>query len=185
MAKKDNKGAPKPTAKPKTNPMANPAAEQFIAVIKAYLDKRAEQDELFKVTYAKPNKSVEECCRFIIGEVYKANKIGYPNADIFSLAVHYYDEDDIKITPLPANCYGVGVTHTMGEDGRPMAPSAPSKGKGAPKPTTPSKPTTTPPKSTTPTPQKPTQPSKPSAKPSTSAKPQYTANLFDLWQGKD
>jgi len=177
MAKKDNKGAPKPTtAKPKTNPMTNPAAEQFIAVIKAYLDKRAEQDELFKVTYAKPNKSVEECCRFIIGEVYKANKIGYPNADIFSLAVHYYDEDDIKITPLPANCYGVGVTHTMGEDGRPMkparpkAPSAPSKGKGAPQ-----KPTTTP-KSAT--------PKAATSKPTTD-KPQYAASLFDLWQGTE
>lgn len=174
MAKKNNKPA---TSKPKVNPLANPATDQFKAVIKAYLDKRAEQDELFRATYAKPNKSIDECCRYIIGEVYKANKIGYPNAEVWNLAIHYYDEDKIEIAPLPNNLRAVGVTHTMGEDGRPMRPAAP-------KPTTPSKPTTTPPKSTTPTPQKPTQPSKPSAKPSTD-KPQYTANLFDLWQGTE
>lgn len=191
MAKKDNKPTTaKPAAKPKADPLANPATDQFKAVIKAYLDKRAEQDELFRATYAKPNKSIDECCRYIIGEVYKANKIGYPNADVWNLAIHYYDEDKIEIAPLPNNLRAVGVTHTMGEDGRPMAPTAPkpnpapkapSKGKGASKPTTPQKPTTTP-KSTTPTPQKPTQPSKMSeSKPSTTAnKPQYAASLFDL-----
>lgn len=182
MAKNNNKPAAKPTAKQPTDP----STEQFKAIVKAYLDKRAEQDELFRATYAKPNKSIDECCKYIIGEVYKANKIGHANAEIWGMAVHYYDEDDIKITPLPANC-GVGIAHTMGEDGRPMRPAAPkpttpSNGKGAPaKPTTPQKPTTTPPKSTTPTPQK-AAPSKPSeSKPSTT-KPQYTANLFDLWQ---
>lgn len=193
MAKKDNKPAAKPTtAKPKANPLANPSTEQFKVIVKAYLDKRAEQDELFRATYAKPNKSIDECCKFIIGEVYKAGKIGHANMDIWNLAVHYYDEDDIKITPVPANCYGVGVVHTMGEDGRPMRParpkapsaSKPTPSKGKPAPAAPQKPTTTPPKSTTPTPPK-AAPSKPSAKPSTTAKPQYTANLFDLWQGTE
>jgi hypothetical protein len=185
MAKKETK--PTTTAKPKADPMANPSTEQFKAIVKAYLDKRAEQDELFKATYAKPNKSIDECVKYIIGEVYKAGKIGHANMDIWNLAIHYYDEDDIKITPVPANCYGVGVVHTMGEDGRPMrparpkAPSAPAKGKGTPKPTTPSKPTTTPPKSTTPPKATPSKPSE--SKPSTTAnKPHYTANLFDLWQ---
>lgn len=178
MAKKNNKPAAKPTAKPKANPMGNPATDQFKAIVKAYLDKRAEQDELFRATYSKPNKSIEECCKYIIGEVYKANKIGHANAEIFGLAVHYYDEDDIKITPLPANC-GVGIAHTMGEDNRPMrtAPPkpTPSKGKGASKPTTPQKPTTTPPKSTTPT-----ATTKPTDKPAD--KGGYVASLFDLWQ---
>lgn len=171
MAKKNNKPAAKPTAK-----ATDPATEQFKTIVKAYLDKRAEQDELFRATYAKPNKSIDECCKYIIGEVYKANKIGHANAEIFGLAVHYYDEDDIKITPLPANC-GVGIAHTMGEDNRPMR-TAP------PKPT-PSKPTTTPPKSTTPTPQKPAQPSKPSENKTSTGKPQYAASLFDLWQGTE
>lgn len=171
MAKKETKPT---TAKPKANPLANPSTEQFKAIVKAYLDKRAEQDELFAKTYAKPNKSIDECCKFIIGEVYKAGKIGHANMDIWNLAVHYYDEDDIKITPVPANCYGVGVVHTMGEDGRPMRPAQPKP--------TPSNPTTTPPKSTTPTPQKPTQPSKQSGKPSTPQKGGYVASLFDLWQ---
>lgn len=164
--------------------MANNSTDKFKATIKAYLDKRAEQDPLFKACYAKPNKSLDECCRFIIGEVYAMNKCGVTNQETFGLAVHYYNEDNIKVKALPANCYGVGITHTMGNDNTPMKPKG--RGKGASKPTTPQKPnTTTPPKSTTPTPQKPTQPSKPSAKPSTTAKPQYAASLFDLWQGKE
>jgi hypothetical protein len=164
MAKKDNKGASKPTAK-----ATDPSTEQFKAIVKAYLDKRAEQDELFRATYAKPNKNIDECCRYIIQEVRKANRIGWANSEIWGLAVHYYDEDDIKVTGSMPN---VGIVHTNGHDDTPLRPAAPkptpSKGKGAPK-----KPTTTP-KSATPkaATSKPTTPS--------TNKPQYTASLFDL-----
>jgi hypothetical protein len=179
MAKKNNKPA---TSKPKVNPMANPTTDLFKAVIKKYLDVRAEKDELFRPMYAKPNKNIDECVAFVIGEVFKANKVGFTDAEVFGLAVHYYTEDKIEITKLPANCYGVGAAHSHGIDKTPMKPKEPSNGKGAAKPTAPSKPTTTPPKSTTPTPQKPTQPSKPSENKTSTGKPQYTASLFDLWQ---
>ena len=35
--------------------------DTFKATIKAYLDKRAESDELFAVSYAKENKNIDEC----------------------------------------------------------------------------------------------------------------------------
>jgi hypothetical protein len=166
MAKKETK--PTTTAKPK----ADQSTEMFKTIVKTYLDKRAEQDELFAKTYAKPNKSIDECIAYIIQEVRKANRIGWANSEIWNLAIHYYDEDSIKVTGSMPN---VSIVHTNGHDDTPLRPATP-------KPTTPSKPTTTPPKSTTPTPQKPTQPSKPSeSKPSTTAnKPQYAASLFDL-----
>lgn len=70
--------------------------------IKAYLDKRAQEDTLFAATYAKPNKNIDECFNYIIGEISKkGNAVYMSNETVFGMAVHYYDEDDIKVFPLP------------------------------------------------------------------------------------
>lgn len=74
----------------------------FEEAIKAYLDQRANEDEQFAISYAKENKSIEECCRYIIGEVFKQREgneqvVGMSDAEVYGLAVHYYDEDDIKV----------------------------------------------------------------------------------------
>lgn len=75
----------------------------FKAVIKAYLDERASNDELFAATYAKPNKSLDECCNYILQEVHKSGQNGFADEEIFGMAVHYYDEDDIKdVKPVNA-----------------------------------------------------------------------------------
>lgn len=75
----------------------------FKAVIKAYLDDRASNDELFAATYAKPNKSLDECCNYILSEVQKSGQNGFADEEIFGMAVHYYDEDDIKdVKPINA-----------------------------------------------------------------------------------
>src|SRR6184192_848933 len=39
--------------------------DPFMLAIEALLNARAEQDELFAVTLAKPNKSLKECCDYI------------------------------------------------------------------------------------------------------------------------
>ena len=78
-------------------------SNQFKAVIKAYLDDRASNDELFAATYAKPNKSIDECCNYILHEVHKSGQNGFADEEIFGMAVHYYDEDDIKdVKPVNA-----------------------------------------------------------------------------------
>lgn len=70
--------------------------------IKAYLDKRAKEDSLFAASYAKPNKSIDECFDYIIGEVRKKGTMVYmSDEEVFGMAVHYYDEDDIKVSKLP------------------------------------------------------------------------------------
>lgn len=74
---------------------------QFEKAIKAYLDDRASQDEQFAQSYKKENKSIEECCRFIIGEARKrkdGNTAIMSDAETYGLAVHYYDEDSIVVT---------------------------------------------------------------------------------------
>lgn len=71
--------------------------------IKAYLDKRAQDDTLFAASYAKQNKSIDECFDYIIGEVRKKATWYLSDEEVFGMAVHYYDEDDIKVSKLPKN----------------------------------------------------------------------------------
>ena len=86
-------------------------SDGFMQSIKEYLDQRAASDEQFAVAYAKPNKSLEECCRYILSEVKKSGRHGFDDAEVYGMAVHYYDEDDIKeVEPVWAR---VVVNHTI------------------------------------------------------------------------
>ena len=67
--------------------------------IKDYLDIRAKNDPQFAVSYAKPNKSIKECYNYILSEARKrGSAVCMTDEEVFGLAVHYYDEDDIKVT---------------------------------------------------------------------------------------
>lgn len=75
----------------------------FNQAVKAYLDKRAKEDPLFAPKYANPKKNIDECCSYIAGEAKKRGNAVYMNdAEVYGLAVHYYDEENIKINKLPA-----------------------------------------------------------------------------------
>lgn len=72
-------------------------------IILAYLEDRAKNDELFAVAYAKENKSIDECIDFIFSEAHKmGNAVCVSDAEVFGWAVHYYDEDNIKINRTAA-----------------------------------------------------------------------------------
>lgn len=84
--------------------------------IKAYLDKQAQKDPLFAAVYAKPGKSIDECFDYIVGEVRKEGMFVYKtDQEIFGMAVHYYEEDDIKVSKL-RNGEGVQATATGKHD---------------------------------------------------------------------
>ena len=73
--------------------------DPFKEAIKAYLDKLASEDELFAKSYAKENKNLDECIKYIFQEVKKSGRCGFNDDEIFNMAVHYYDEDNLgKIT---------------------------------------------------------------------------------------
>ena len=78
--------------------------------IKKHLDERAKNDELFAKSYAKQNKNFDECFNYIVSEAKKlgGNAIYVPDEVVFGWAVHYYDEDSIKVSNIPANT-GVSV----------------------------------------------------------------------------
>ena len=83
----------------------------FKETIKAYLEKRATEDELFAVTYQKENKNLDECCNYVVQCAKEGKCEGYDPAEVFNWAVHYYDEDDIK-NIKPISCKVV-VNHTV------------------------------------------------------------------------
>ena len=78
--------------------------ESFKKVIREYLEQRAQQDALFAATYSKPNKSIDECCNYIMKEARKkGTAVCMKDEEVYGLAVHYYDEDSIKdVKPVSA-----------------------------------------------------------------------------------
>lgn len=90
----------------------------FKTVIKNYLDNRAKTDELFAQSYANPNKTINECVKYIMGEARKkGNAVCLPDEVVFGWAVHYYDERDIKVEELPRGTKAsVSQAPTLTED---------------------------------------------------------------------
>lgn len=108
-----------PQAKPATKAKGKaktkneqPKENPFQKFIKAYLDKKAANDEIFAKNYAKPKKSIERCCAYIITEMAKkafevkghgrmavccGMDADLDKSDVINFAVHYYDEDDLAI----------------------------------------------------------------------------------------
>ena len=76
-------------------------SKNFTENIKNYLEKRAAEDQLFAENYKKPNKSIEECCNYIMKCAKDGGCAGYSDEEVYGWAVHYYVEDDIKdIKPI-------------------------------------------------------------------------------------
>ena len=94
--------------------------EHFTRTIAEYLNQRAMADPLFAPNLMKPNKNIEECITYILNEVQKSGCNGFDDDDellraqlekIFSMAVHYYDEDDIEVGKA-VSCQ-VAVNHVV------------------------------------------------------------------------
>lgn len=88
--------------------------ENFKRAIKSYLDERAKTDELFAVAYAKENKNLDDCVTFIINQakaIARESCCGMTDEEVYSLGVHYYDEDNIEVGTA-VNC-GIIVNHRI------------------------------------------------------------------------
>jgi hypothetical protein len=73
------------------------STEIFKRTIQNYLEQRASNDELFAVTYRKPQKNMDDCITYIFNTVQKSGCNGFTDDEIFGMAVHYWDEDNIEI----------------------------------------------------------------------------------------
>lgn len=85
--------------------------EHFTRTIAEYLNQRAATDPLFAPNLMKPSKNIDECITYILTEVQRMGCAGLSDEEVYSLAVHYYDEDNLKVGK-PINCKVV-VNHTI------------------------------------------------------------------------
>ena len=87
------------------------ATEQFTRTIAEYLNLRAATDTLFASNLQKPHKSIEQCITYILNQVQKSGCNGFDDDEIYSMAIHYYDEDDLEVgNSIPCN---VVVNHVV------------------------------------------------------------------------
>jgi len=70
-------------------------SQAFTNTIQSYLEGRAATDELFAVSFAKEGKTIDDCITYILNTVQKSGCNGFTDDEIFGMAVHYYDEDQI------------------------------------------------------------------------------------------
>lgn len=99
----------------------------FETAIKTFLDNMAKEDTIFAKTYAKENKSIKECCRYITQEVAKSRKnqscVAVTDDEVYGMAIHYYDEDDIKVDKQPVPVARVEQSETAPATAEATTPS--------------------------------------------------------------
>jgi hypothetical protein len=71
--------------------------DYFKQTIQAYLQQRATADELFATAFANPAKSIDDCITYILNTVKASGCNGFADEEIYSMAMHYYDEPDIEV----------------------------------------------------------------------------------------
>ena len=87
------------------------STEHFKRTIHAYLQQRASEDRLFAESYRKEGKNIDDCITYILNEVQRSGCNGFTDGEIYSMAVHYYDEDDVEVGN-PVSCQ-VSVNHIV------------------------------------------------------------------------
>lgn len=73
------------------------ATNHFTRTILTYLVQRAQTDNLFAKIFAKENKNIDDCVTYILNQVQKSGSNGFADDEVYSMAVHYYDEDEIEV----------------------------------------------------------------------------------------
>ena len=84
----------------------------FQETLEQYLSGMAQQDQLFADKFNNPSKTMEGCVNFVLSEVQKSGMNGFTDPEIYSMAVHYFVEEDIKDVPAMKDCQVV-VNHQV------------------------------------------------------------------------
>lgn len=73
----------------------------FKTAICDYLRSNAKKDPGFKEKLMNPEKNIDKCLDYILGEVKQSGRSGFCDEEIFSLAMHYYDEPNDALKQHP------------------------------------------------------------------------------------
>lgn len=99
MAKKPTKktAAKKTAPKKDGGKSTSKGTETFTEAIKNHLREYTRKDPLFLQKLKNPKKNIDDCITYIINQVQKSGMNGFTDEEIFKMARHYYDEEDIKV----------------------------------------------------------------------------------------
>jgi len=75
----------------------NKGTAALTEIIRKHLQAIANEDVLFAHKFGNEKKSVEQCVTYILNQVKKSGCIGFADEEIFGMAIHYYDEEDIEV----------------------------------------------------------------------------------------
>lgn len=87
------------------------SSDRFKETIHQYLKSKAESDELFAPIFAKENKNIDDCITYILNTVKSSGVYGFTDEEVYSMAIHYYKEDDVSAGP-PTDCHVI-VNHKV------------------------------------------------------------------------
>lgn len=85
--------------------------EAFTQTIKGYLDAEATKNAEFNKVYINPNKSLENCIKYILSCVQKSGMSGFDEEEIYSMARAYYFESKELTFGQSFDSIGVVVNH--------------------------------------------------------------------------
>lgn len=72
-------------------------SENFKKVIKDFLEKQADTHLMFLMKLDNPKKNIDDCITYILNTVKKMEVQGFTDSEIYGMALHYYDEENIDI----------------------------------------------------------------------------------------
>ncbi|WP_291103454.1 MULTISPECIES: PcfK-like family protein [unclassified Dysgonomonas] len=83
----------------------------FTRTILTHLEQRASIDPLFAQSFANLDKNIDDCCTYILNQVQKSGCNGFTDDEVYSMAVHYYDEENVDVgKPIDAR---ITVNHVV------------------------------------------------------------------------
>lgn len=75
---------------------SNKATIAFMKSIENYLTDYAATDEQFSEKMKNPKKTLDQCCGYILEQVKKSQRFGFDDGEIFAMARHYYNEEEVE-----------------------------------------------------------------------------------------
>ena len=86
------------------------STEAFKNTIRAHLEKVAAADPAFAEKFRNGKKNIDDCCTYILNKVKASGCNGFADDEIYGMAMHYYDEENID-PGKPVSTGSVVVNH--------------------------------------------------------------------------
>lgn len=72
------------------------STENFKKVIQGHINEVSKEDPEFAEKVKNPKKNIDDCITYILNTVKKSGCNGFEDQEIFGMAMHYYDEENVK-----------------------------------------------------------------------------------------